>query len=168
MKRLIILCVLLCSFTALSAQNYIVINSEKVFKSIPAYTQAMKDLDTLAEQYQTEVKRKFAEVENFYNQYQAHKSELSKTKIQEYEQAILIKEREAQEFQENVFGKEGVLMKRRLELIQPIQKRVFGAIELYAVRAGADMVLDSSNNPTLLYNSAKVDHTDRLIEFLKK
>lgn len=162
------LCALVCSLTTLAAQNYIVIDSEKVFKSVAAYNEAVKSLDVMAGQYEEEVKRKFSNVEMLFNQYQAHKAELSKAKIKEYEQAILIKEREAQEFQESIFGKDGVLMTRRVELITPIQKRVFGAIELYAARVGADVVLDSANNPTLLYKSAKVDHTDRLIRFLNE
>ena len=58
-------------------------------------------------------------------------------------------------------------MKKRLELIQPIQKRVFDAIAAYAARVGADMVLDSANNASLLYKSAKADHTQQVIDALK-
>ena len=47
---------------------------------------------------------------------------------------------------------DGTLMKKRVEMIAPIQKQVFAAIEAYAKQAGADVVLDSANNPTLLYN----------------
>ena len=59
-------------------------------------------------------------------------------------------------------------MKKRLELIQPIQKKVFDAIEQYATSNGYDLVLDSAANPTMLYKSEKVDQTDAVIELLKK
>ena len=36
MKRLILALALMLSFTAVSAQNYAVVNSEKIFKSIAA------------------------------------------------------------------------------------------------------------------------------------
>lgn len=151
----------------LSAQNYIIVNSEKVFKSLDAYNSAINELDNLAEQYQNQVDAKFAEVETLYNNYMSQKTSLSAAARQSRETSILTKEKEAAEYQERIFGAEGTLMKRRLELIQPIQKKVFDAIASYAVKVGADMVLDSANNATLLYNAPKVDHTQQLIEALK-
>ena len=50
----------------------------------------------------------------------------------------------------------------------PIQKRVFDAIANYAAQNGYELVLDAASNPTLLYNSEKIDHTQALIEFMKK
>lgn len=167
MKRLILLAVLLLSGSAIIAQNYIVVNSEKIFKSLAAYNQALSSLDELAKQYQSQVDSKFAAVEQLYNNYVAQKAMLSTAARQTREEAILAKEKEAQEFQESLFGNEGTLMKKRVELIQPIQQRVFAAIEAYAKQVGADMVIDSSNNPTLLYNSSKIDRTQQVIETLK-
>ena len=61
-----------------------------------------------------------------------------------------------------------MLIKTRIEKISPIQKRVFSAIETYAKQAGADLVLDSSNNPTLLYNNPEVERTQQVIDLLKQ
>ena len=167
MKRLILIAAFLLTAGALSAQNYIIVNSEKVFKSVEAYNTAISDLDSLAKQYQDQVDAKFDEVETLYNNYMAQKASLSASARQAREALILAREKEAQQFQESLFGQEGVLMQKRLELIQPIQKRVFAAIEAYAGQAGADLVLDSSNNPTLLYNNPSVERTQQVIEALK-
>ena len=167
MKRLILIAAFLLTAGALSAQNYIIVNSEKVFKSVEAYNTAISDLDSLAKQYQEQVDAKFEEVETLYNNYMAQKASLSASARQAREALILAREKEAQQFQESLFGQEGVLMQKRLELIQPIQKRVFAAIEAYAGQAGADLVLDSSNNPTLLYNNPSVARTQQVIEALK-
>ena len=99
MKRLIFLAALVCTAATAAAQNYIVVNSEKIFKSLDAYNTAISDLDELAKQYQAQV---------------------------------------------------------------------FAAIEAYARTAGADVVLDSSNNPTLLYSSPAVERTQQVIDALKK
>ena len=167
MKRLILIAAFLLTAGALSAQNYIIVNSEKVFKSVEAYNTAISDLDSLAKQYQEQVDAKFEEVETLYNNYMAQKASLSASARQAREALILAREKEAQQFQESLFGQEGVLMQKRLELIPPIQKRVFAAIEAYAGQAGADLVLDSSNNPTLLYNNPSVERTQQVIEALK-
>ena len=111
---------------------------------------------------------KFAEVEALYNAYMNQKASLSATTRQTRENAILAREKEAQTFQESLFGNDGALMKKRIEMIEPIQKKVFAAIEAYAKQTGADVVLDSANNPTLLYTNPSVERTQQLIDILKK
>lgn len=168
MKRLILIAVFVLSAGTLAAQNYIIVNSEKVFKSIDAYNTALSTLDKLAEQYQDMVDAKFAEVETLYNNYMNQKASLTAATRQTRENDILAKEKAAQEYQETLFGNDGTLMKKRVEMIEPIQKKVFSAIEAYAKQVGADVVLDSANNPTLLYSNPSVDRTQQVIDVLKK
>ena len=168
MKRLILIAAFVLSAGTLAAQNYIIVNSEKVFKSIDAYNTALSTLDKLAEQYQDLVDAKFAEVETLYNNYMNQKASLTAATRQARENDILAKEKAAQEYQETLFGNDGTLMKKRIEMIEPIQKKVFAAIEAYAKQAGADVVLDSANNPTLLYTNPSVERTQQLIDILKK
>ena len=111
---------------------------------------------------------RFAEVEKLYNGYMAQRSSLNEAMRESLEEMIRGKEKEAQTFQESLFGQEGTLMKTRVERIQPIQKQVFAAIEAYAREAGADAVIDSSNNPTLLYNNPAIERTQQVIDLLKQ
>ena len=169
MKRVILAVVaMIFAVGASSAQNYMVIDSEKVFKSVEAYNEALSSLEKLAESYQQSVDAKFKEVEQLYNTYMQQRASLSQSSQQQYEQLILQKEAEATEYQESLFGTDGTLMNKRLELIQPIQERVFNAIESFSKQYGYDLVIDISANPTILYYSSKVDFTDRIIEALKK
>ena len=78
------------------------------------------------------------------------------------------KEEEAQKYQQEVFGEEGALMKKRLELIKPIQTKVFAAIEKYAKEKGYDLVLDKASNASILYYGEAIDHTAQIIEELTK
>lgn len=152
---------------AAMAQNYIVVNSEKIFKSIAAYNTAIEELDKLAKNYQEWVDAKFEEVEQLYNNYQQQRASLSESSRQQWETVILEKEQQATKYQEELFGQEGTLMKQRIEKIKPIQEKVFAAIEAYAKQVGAEVVIDSSNNPTLLYNAPSVERTDEVIATLK-
>jgi outer membrane protein len=168
MKKMILTLVLVMMTAGFaSAQNYMVVDSEKVFKSLSSYTSALDSIDKLAEQYQQKVDAKFQEVEQLYNNYMQQRASLSESYRQQYEQLILQKEAEATEYQESLFGTEGELMKKRLELIQPIQERVFGTIESFSKQYGFDLVIDISANPTVLYYSSKVDYTERIISALK-
>lgn len=150
-----------------SAQNYMVVNSETVFKSLKEYNSALEQIETLSEEYQAKVDAKFQEVEKLYNNYMQQRASLSEGVRQQYEQNILKKEAEATEYQESLFGTDGELMKQRMSLIQPIQKRVFDAIESVSQQYGYDLVIDIAANPTVLYYSSKVDFTERIIEALK-
>lgn len=167
MKKMVCTLALLLIGAAAMAQNYIVVNSEKVFKSIAAYNTAIEELDQLAKNYQEYIDAKFEEVEKLYNSYQQQKASFSEATRQQWEEVILQKEKQATEYQEQLFGQEGQLMKTRIEKIKPIQEKVFAAIEAYAKQVGAELVIDSANNPTLLYNSAAVERTDEVIATLK-
>lgn len=167
MKRLILIAAFVLAAGTVAAQNCIIVNSEKLFKSLDTYNAAIEQLDSLASAYQKQVDARFAEVEELYNTYMAQKRTLTAAMQQSRENAILTKEKEAQQYQESIFGNEGTLMKQRVALIEPIQKQVFAVIEAYAAEVGADLVVDSANNPTLLYNSERADHTQQIIERLK-
>lgn len=168
MKRIIFTLVLAFMTASIaSAQNYMVVDSEKVFKSVAAYNEALESIETLAQQYQAQVDAKFQEVETLYNSYMQQRAALSESARQQVEQNILQKEAQATEYQESLFGTDGELMKKRVELIQPIQQKVFSTIEQFSTQYGYDLVIDISANPTILYYSTKVDFTDRIIEALK-
>ena len=151
-----------------AAQSVVTVDSEKIFKSIAAYNEALKSIDKLGEEYQKQVDAKFEEVEALYNNYvnyqRAYLSESARTAR---ENEILSKEEEATKLQESLFGQEGELMKRRVELIKPIQERVFAAIDSYAKANGIDLVVDKAANPTLLFQSDKIDRTQAIIDLLK-
>jgi outer membrane protein len=166
-KIIIALMAVLMTAGIASAQNYMVVDSEKVFKSITEYNDALEQIEKLATQYQKEVDAKFANVEKMYNSYMQQRASLSLSAQQQQEQLILQREAEATEYQESLFGSDGELMKRRISLIQPIQERVFNTIESFSKQYGYDLVIDISANPTILYYSTKVDFTERIIEALK-
>ena len=168
MKRIILTAIFaLATLGIASAQKYCIIDSEKVFKSLDEYNNAMKQLDELGKAYQTQVDNKYKSVESLYNNYMAQKAQLSSTARASIEQQILQKEEEAQKYQQELFGEEGTLMKRRVELIKPIQTKVFAAIEAYAKANGFELVLDKASNASILYFGSAVDHPEAIIKTLK-
>lgn len=159
--------ILLFAATNAMAQNYVVVDSEKIFKSIDAYNIALSSLDTLAEQYQEAVDKKFEQVESLYQNYMARKSTLTESARKSVEEQILKLEAEAVAYQESIFSEQGELFKKRVEVIAPIQTMVFTAIENYALANGFDLIMDLASNPTMLFTSAKIDRTEAIIDLLK-
>ncbi len=172
MKRtLLILVAIAATFIgtfAAQAQTTIVVDSEKIFKSLPEYNAAISSIERLTERCKEDVEQRFAEVENMFNLYSLGRASYSEAKRRETEALILKKEKEATEYQEECFSDDGTIMKERVALIEPIQKRVFAAIDSYAKSVKADLVFDKAANPSLLYSSDGVDHTSKVIEVLNK
>lgn len=167
MKRLIILAILSLAFSSAFAQKYGVVDSEKIFKSIEAYNTAMTELDTLAKSYQAKVNEMYSDIEVLYNAYITRKESMSASVRSSYEKDIAQKEAAAEKYQQGVFGQDGLMMKKRIELIQPIQKRVFAVIEKYATENEYDLILDKASNTNMLFSSKKVDCTEAIINMLK-
>ena len=169
MKRIIFTAMFaLATLGIASAQKYCVIDSEKVFKSLDEYNKALTTLDELGKSYQAEVDNKYKSIESLYNSYMQQKASLSASTRQTIEQQILQKEEEAQKYQQEIFGENGTLMNKRVELIKPIQEKVFAAIEEYAKANGYDLVLDKASNASMLYVNDAIDHTAQVIEQLKR
>jgi outer membrane protein len=167
-KRILVLMTMLAlSVTASVAQKVMVVDSEKIFKSIEAYNTAISEADATAQQYQKQIDDAFNELETRFNNYQNQKATMSAAARQKTEQEIIAREDEITKFQETVFGEEGTVIKKRVELIKPIQDKVFAAIDAYAQNKGFDMVIDKASNATLLYISPSADHTDAIIAIVK-
>ena len=166
-KSILALMFALATFGMASAQKFFVIDSEKVFKSLDEYNKALAQLDELGKAYQSEVDNKYKSIESLYNSYMMQKDNLTASARQTIEQQILQKEEQAQKYQQEVFGDNGSLIQKRLELIKPIQTKVFEAIEKYAKENGYDLVLDKASNATMLYCNDAIDHTAQVIEILK-
>lgn len=155
----------LCGGVA-KAQNYVVVDSEKIFKSIESYNTAVKEIESRGEAYQKQIDEAFDQLEQEYNTYQNAKAGYTATQRQNAERKILNREQEITKFQEQVFGDEGTLMKLREEKLKPIQDRVFKVIDEYAVKNGYGLVLDVASNPTVLYYSPAMDKTQEIIKIV--
>ena len=95
MKKLLIIAALAVFAAAgtASAQNYMVVNTETIFKSMTAYNQAVEEMDAAAQQYQQNIDNAYAELEDMYETYMSQKASLSQSARQQREETILNNEK---------------------------------------------------------------------------
>ncbi len=146
------------------AQKYAFIDTEYVLSNIPEYTDAQDELDALSKKWQEEIDARYKEVKELYKKYQAESVLLPADVKKKREDEIIAKEKEAKELQKKYFGPEGDLFKKRQELVQPIQEKVFNAIETVATTRNIDMVFDKAGGPVLLYGNPKLDISDDVLD----
>ncbi len=158
---------MLVASTSIQAQKFAYVDTEYILENIPAYTQAQAKLENVASQWQKEIDEKFKEVEEKYAKFQAEQFLLTEEMKREKEAEIINLEQEAQEMQRTRFGYEGDLFKKREELIQPIQDKVFDAVEKLAQTRLYDFILDkASGGATMLYTNPKFDMSDMILKNL--
>jgi len=154
--------------TVQPVQGILVVNSEKIFKALPEYNSAVKTTDDLATSRQKSIDDAYAAVQKMYDEYQTQRSYLNDAQRQQKEDAIIAREKEITKFQQDTFGPDGEVMKKRVAAIEPIQNKVFKAINDYAQAGKYSVVIDQANNASLLYFAPNVDKTDEIIKILTK
>ena len=147
-------------------QKIVYVDSEYILNNIPEYADAQSELEALSTKWQKEVKAVFDKVEEMYSKYQTEKLLLSEDQKQAREQAIIAKEQEAKNLQMQYFGAEGQLFQKRTELVQPIQEKIYTAMQEIAQQKNYAFVLDLASGTSILYANDKNDVSDDVLDQL--
>lgn len=157
---------LIGSTNSVQAQRFAYVDTEYIMSKIPEYTTAETQLDKIAENWQADVQKKYAEIEEMYKDYQANQILLTEDMRASREDEIMAKERELKEYQKSKFGYEGELFQKRQELVKPIQDQVYEAIQKLAKQKAFDFILDKSAGVSILFANPKFDKSDDVLREL--
>lgn len=165
MKKIIILSsILLMAFLPGFGQKYAFVDTDYILQNIPEYTDAQALLDDLSAQWQKEIEGKFQEIDKLYKDYQAESVLLPEDLKKQRENEIIQKEKDAKDLQKKRFGQDGDLYKKRIELVQPIQEKLYNAIQDMAVTRNYAFIFDKAAGATLLFADAKFDISDDVLD----
>ena len=159
MKKILIVCLLAMMSSSISvyAQKYALIDMDYILKQIPQYEMANEQLDQMSQRWQQEVEKITKEAETMYKQYQADMVFLTAEQKTSREEAILKKEKEAQDLRNKYFGPEGELYKKRDALVGHIQDDIYNAVKAVAEKNSYAMVIDRSSAESIIFASPKID-----------
>ena len=159
--------ILLSLFALLSvtvfSQKYAFIDTKYILSQKPEYTSAQKEIDDMAEKWQKEIEQKYSEIEKKYKAYQEEEILLPEETKKIRQQEIMELEMKAKEMQKKRFGVEGDLFKKRKELIDPIQERIYKAVKQLAKDNSYSFILDKSKNSNIIYADPKYDKSDAVL-----
>ncbi|MGP1514352.1 MAG: OmpH family outer membrane protein [Bacteroidales bacterium] len=164
-RTFLFIVVLLCGFISF-AQKFACVDSDYILSNMPEYKQAQKELEDVSIQWQKEIESKLSEVDKMYKQYQAEALLLPTDLKTKKENEIVAAEKVAKNMQKQRFGNEGDLVKKRAELIKPIQDKVYNAIEKLAQEKNYSVIFDKASGATLLYIDDKTDISDLVLSEL--
>src|ERR1035437_3172935 len=158
MKRIFtVILITALSITCSFAQKFAFVDSEYILSNIPSYKSAQDQLDKISNEWQKEIEGKYAEIDKMYKNFQSEKVLLTDEMKTKREDEIVKKEQDVKDLQKKYFGKDGMLFKKRQELVKPIQDEVYNAVKELAVEQGFAVIFDTASNPGVLYSNPKND-----------
>ena len=154
--------------TSLLAQRYGVVDTDYILKNLPEYAQAKAQVDQLSTQWAGEVSALQSDLQSLKDALAAEQILLSSEKLEKREAAIVQKAEEVLALQQKYFGPEGMLFEKRTQLVQPIQDKVFGAVQALAQKRKLELVLDKSAQSGVLFVEKEKDYSEEVLNSLKK
>ncbi|WP_128547564.1 OmpH family outer membrane protein [Larkinella soli] len=169
MKKGVIFVTLLF-FSALGpvqAQKFGYVDSEFITSKMPDYQKALTEIDKFADKWSKDIQDKYTEIDKLQKTYQAEEILLTEDMKRDRLRIISEKEREAREYNNKVFGYEGMLFQKKKELMKPVTETVMRAIDKIAAQKRLDFVFDkASEGVVMLYTNPRHDYTDYVLEEL--
>ncbi len=148
------------------AQKFGYVDSQYILSRMSEYKEAQAEIQKLAQGWEAEIKQMYKELEEKETALQAEEVLLTQELKGERRAEIDRKWKEVKEYQNQVFGFEGLYFLKKKELIKPVQDQVFDAVERVAKNNRLQIVFDKSGDLVMIYTDPIHDYTDYVLEEL--
>ena len=155
--------VLALAVSAASAQRIAFVDTKYMLEQMPDYASAQKELDRNSTQWQKEIDDRWSQIKRLREAYNAEAILLTEEMKRSRMEDITKKEQEARDLENKRFGVNGDLFKKRQELIQPIQDRIYQAVKDVAGTSYVAIFDIGGVGNNVLYASEKYDRSDAVL-----
>jgi outer membrane protein len=167
--KLLFLSGFLWGFVALpqvNAQKFGYIDSEFLLNKHPDYKLVQNELAALSDEWKKEAQKLEQEIKEMYSSLKAEEVLLTEEMYQEKLSAIKEKEKQAVAFNNRVFGLNGQYYQKQQELMQPLQSKIFDAIDKVCKRFNLAVLFDKASGPLMIYTDPRHDYSEFVLEQL--
>jgi outer membrane protein len=145
------------------------IDSEVLKERLPEFREAQRKLDQLRQDYENQAKDREAKLMKLQDDFRKQELLMSEARKAELQADFEEKVRQLQAFTQEKFGPEGELMRKNIELSEPIFQKINDALKTLADEDGYDFVFDAAAPSSgLVFAHEKYDLTETLLESLEK
>ena len=159
--------IMMVGITAAKAQGnqkFAYVDTDYILQNIPEYGDAQEEINQMSVKWEKELRNLRNKLEQMQRDYQTESVLLSDDMKTKKEEAIAAKEQELTNLQMQYFGPQGELFSKRVELIQPIQEKIYNAINQVAQVKNYAFVFDKASGTTVLYCNDKFDISDDVLD----
>ena len=161
----VLLCAVWLSAPA-HAQKFGYVDTEFILSKMPEYQKALGEIDKFTDKWSKDIQDKYVEIEKLQKTYQAEEILLTEEMKRDRQRALNEKEREAREYNNKVFGYQGLLFEKKKELIKAPMGLVNRALEKVCAQKKLDFIFDKASDFVMLYTNPRHDYTDYVMEEL--
>jgi outer membrane protein len=163
---LFVLLITICSLSV-SAQKFGYIDSEYITSKMPEYKKANEEMEKYTTKWTSEIAGKYQEIEKLQRAYRIEEVLLTEEMKQNRLKAIEQKETEARDYNNKVFGFEGLLFQKKKELIKPALDLIYKSLDKIARAKQLMFIFDkAADGMMMLYTDPRHDYTDYVMEEL--
>lgn len=138
-------------------------DSDVVLNQMPEYSGIEQQLRVLSENWQQEIRMMENELDELQRDFEAREILFTDEIRQQRLDEISSKQGELDRFTEEKFGPEGEYFTRQSELLEPIQRRIFDALDRVANRQNFDFVFDRAGETKFLFTREEWNLTDEVL-----
>ena len=171
MKRVLLSIIALAVFATgtLAELKMGYIDSEVLKDRLPEFRDAQRKLDQLRQDYENQAKDREAKLVKLQEDFRRQEMLMSEARKTELQAEFEGKVQQLQQFTQEKFGPEGELMRKNIELSEPIFKKINDKIQGMAEEGGYDFIFDAAAPSSgLVFAEEKYDITEQLLELMQK
>ncbi|MCG8310562.1 MAG: OmpH family outer membrane protein [Cytophagales bacterium] len=148
------------------AQKFGYVDTDYILAQMPEYKEAQAEIDQLLKSWRSEIQQMYKVIEGMYSELQAEEVLLTAEMKEERLAEIKKKEKEVVEYNNKVFGYEGLFFLKKKELMKPVLESVFEATEKVSKAHRIQFMFDKAADMVMLYTDPIHDYTDYVLEEL--
>jgi outer membrane protein len=149
-----------------NAQRFGYIDTNFILNKMPEHKKAQDEINQLSEAWEKEIQTMSKKIESMYSAYQAEQVLLTEEMRAERTGTIQKRENELKEYQKKVFGFDGLYFLKKMELIKPIQDKVWDAVDKVCKQNNLAIMFDKAGELVMIYTDPRHDYTDFVLDEL--
>jgi outer membrane protein len=154
------------SFATAQDQKIGYVNTDQILTQMSEYQGIQQQLSALSSEWNKELDQMEQEIDQLKEDFEAKKilytEELKKQKQQEIQNKV----QQRQQYLDEKFGAKGEYFEKQKELLEPIQRKVFDAINKIANDQNFDFVFDRAQNSNMLYGEQEWNLNEEVLQEL--
>jgi len=168
MKKIALIVTILFTTTQIYAQKIGVVDTNYVLSKLPQYKEAENRLNSQVTQWQTDLQKLQSEYERKRETFENEKVLLVGDQLKLREKEVLDLEAGIRNTIGARFGSNGEVNQLRSNLTKPYQDQIWNAIKTVSTKNNLGIVLDKSNNISVIFLDKKYDYTEAVLALLVK
>ncbi|TDX84234.1 OmpH family outer membrane protein [Epilithonimonas xixisoli] len=168
MKKIAFIVTILFTATHIYAQKIGVVDTNYVLSKLPQFKEAENRLNTQVTQWQADLQKLQAEYERKREAFENEKVLLVGDQLKLREKEIVDMETSIRNTIGARFGTNGEVNQLRSNLTKPYQDQIWNAIKTVSTKNNLGIVLDKSNNISVIFLDKKYDYTEAVLNLLGK